>query len=598
MASSFRDTARRLWNTLDTIRRFLTNMLFLGLVALLLVGLLWRGKGPEIPPNSVLVLDLVGALVEETAPQNPLKPLLARSLGLRQVRTATRVADVIRVLRAASKDPRIALIALRLEELTEADLPKLHALAQEVRLLGKMGKPVWVHDMVYTQPHYLLAAACQRVSLHPLGGVILPGFGYYPLHIKKLLDTLRIDIHVVRAGSFKSAPEPLIQEAMSEETRASIRPLLDSLWRLYREDIAASRKIPAEALHTYANTLDRLLIGAQGDAANLAKTFGLVDAIESRETFRAALAEHLKIPEDKLSEIPWEDYAATLPPPPSPKDAIAVIRAQGPILPTSQGVDTIGADELTQRLKEAATDPRTRALVLRLDSPGGSAAASEEIRETLERIRNQGIPVVVSMGSVGASGAYWIATAATRILAEPMTITGSIGVFATIPNFHRAAQALGINSDGVGVTDMADQTNPLRPFSPRAQEAMRASVDFTYRRFQSLVAQSRGLDASKVARLAQGQVWTGEDARREQLVDAIGTTDLAVTIAASLAGVPDAAAVEFPPQSTATDLWKVLLPKAASRSVLSGQEALLRLFLDPTVLALSPVVGLAEYARP
>ncbi len=550
MLHSLAPFARALWQTIDRLRRAVLNLLFV-VAILAAVAFLLMDRTPEMEPGSVLVVELRGSLVEESPEPDPTERLIRRFLPkLHRARAETRVADVVRVLRAAAHDPRIALVELYLAELQEADLAKLSALAAEIRLLRQHGKPVWVHADFYSQSHYLLASACDRVSVHPLGGVLLTGLGFYPLHIKDLLDMLRIDVLVLRAGTYKSAGEPFERRNMSEETRASIRAWLTPLWQTITEDIAASRHISAQQVQTYAEQLDVLVQRHGGDAAALALQERLVDAVETASAFHAALARHLGKEENDLPRVVLEDYAATLPAADTEtRDIVALVRAQGPILPTAEGDNVVAADELIPRLHEAAADPRTRALVLRLDSPGGSALAAEDIRAALQAIRERGIPVVVSFGSLGASGAYWIATAATRILAEPMTLTGSIGVFATLPNLTRAAEAIGIISDGVGTTEFADQANPLRPMKPRTKASLEANLRHTYRRFQELVAQARGLDAPTVERLAQGQVWTGEEAKREGLVDAVGGVDLAVTMAAALAGMPQATAVEFRPKS-------------------------------------------------
>lgn len=555
MPPSLSTIARGLWQAIDLVRRAVANLLFV-LVLVAVAALLLADRTPRIAPGSVLVVELAGTLVEETPEADPAERLLTRlAPRLRRHRTETRMADVVRVLRAAAQDPRIALVELRTGALEGTDLAKLQALAAEIRLLRQAGKPVWTHADLYPQGAYLLAAACDRVSVHPLGGVLLTGLGFYPLHVKKLLDTLRIDVTVLRAGIYKSAAEPLERPSMSEETREAVRAWLTPLWRAVRDSIAASRQIPAEAVHTYAQQLDRLLMERSGDAAALALEQRLVDAVETEPQFRAALARHLGREVHDLELVAMEDYAAALPPKGGKiQDIVAVVRGRGPIVPTAQGAGAVAADEIVRRLQEAARDPRTRAVVLRLDSPGGSALAAEDIRAALQELRDRGLPVVVSFGSLGASGAYWIATAATRVLAEPMTLTGSIGVFATLPNLTRAAEAVGVTSDGVGTTDFADQASPLRPMTSRTKAALEASLQHTYRRFQELVAQGRGLDRAAVARLAQGQVWTGEDAKREGLVDAVGGEDLAVTMAAALAGTPDAAPVEFRPEPGGMDL--------------------------------------------
>lgn len=558
MPFSIANLVRRLWQTIDLTRRILVNALFVLLVAGILLAAL-ADRTPQIPDASILRIELAGPLVEETPEPTGMEQFLRQLAPHITRHAAIRVTDVVRILRAAALDPRIALIELDTRDV-EADLAKLHILAQEIRLLRQSGKPVWTYSEFYTQPAYLLAAACDRVSLHPLGGVLLTGFGFYPLHFKKLLDDLRIDVTLLRAGTYKSAAEPLVRDSMSEETRSATRAWLETLWRAFRMDIAASRNIPAEAIHHYAQGLDRLVVEANGDAALVARRQGLVDAVETSAAFQAAMAKHLGHDDPKdLSIVSMEAYAATLSPSQPQKDAVAVVRAQGPIVPETDGTDAIAADALVERLQRAASDPRTRALVLRLDSPGGSAAAAEDIRAALARIRDTGMPVVVSFGAMGASGAYWIATAATRILAEPMTLTGSIGVFATIPNLTRAAQRLGITSDGVGTTELADQANPLRPLSSRTTAALEASLQHTYRRFQDLVAQARGFDASTTSRLAQGQVWTGEEAKDLRLVDAVGGEDLAVTMAATLAGVPNAPALEFRPEPQPMDLLSTLV---------------------------------------
>lgn len=534
-----------LWKVLSTTRTVLANVFFLIVLIMLAAAFFTDSKEP-VRQNSVLVINPAGTLVEQHSAPEPAQALL-KKMGRETAKPdETKTQDVIDAIRRAATDSRILALVIDPRDLQGCDTTKLLDIGKAIRDFKETGKPVLAHSMVYTQGQYLLASYADTVSVNPLGGVLLTGFGMYQAYFKGLLDKTRINFHVFRVGDYKTAVEPFVRDSMSEEARSSGREWLGGLWQAYLDEAGKNRSVTPGDIMSYVENIDTRLEALGGDAARLAVTAKLVDEIKTSSQFDQLLAGKTgKRPQD-LHRVGFQDYLAMSgPKPPKGKDNIAIIRARGAILPGKQPENLIGSESIAELFQKARQDPSVLAVVLRLDSPGGSAAASEEIHHEIARTQEAGKPVVVSLGSVAASGAYWIAAGANRIVAAPTTLTGSIGIFAAFPTFEDAARELGVTSDGIGTTPLSDLGNPLRPLSFQSERAIRQLLRFGYDLFITRVASGRRMAPAEVENSAQGKVFLGTVAHERKLVDQIGDLDDALKTAASLAGLTVVNSIEL-----------------------------------------------------
>ena len=419
-----------------------------------------------------------------------------------------------------------------------------------MRELRDSGKPVIAWGEGFGQGQYLIASQADELLLHPSGALLLQGFASYRPFIRRALDNLLIDLEVISVGDFKSDVETFTRDDLSEGERALTRAWLESLWLGYRQRVGAGRGFDAEALQGFVDGMLAAMEAAGGSYARLAVDAGLVDALAHRDEFEARMRELVAAEEDGFRAIHHSDYLAARRASSETRarfkrengtDRVAVITATGMILPGEQPPGTIGSDSLSRLIRQAADDDRVRALVLRVDSGGGSAFASDVIYRELERVRQGGRPVVISMGSIAASGGYLMALAGDEIWASPSTLTGSIGVYALFPTIPRALERLGIGIDGVSTTWLAGQLRIDRPLGPDARRLLELSAEDVYRRFTGLVASRRGLDQAAVASVAEGRLFSGVDALEAGLVDGLGELGDAVASAAALAGLEDGA---------------------------------------------------------
>ena len=525
------------WKVLTSIRNALANIIFLVVIVVFLVAV-FSDKEEGVEPNSVLVINPSGTLVEETAPPEAAQAFL-RKLGRETAKVdETRAQDVIDAIRRAATDANIKAMVIDPRDMQGCDTTKLMDIGKAIRNFKETGKPVLAHAMFYTQGQYLLASYADKVSVNPLGGVLINGFGMYQVYLKGLMDKLQINFHVYRVGDYKTAAEPLMRESMSFEAREQSREWLGGLWRAYLAELGKNRSVTPDDVTGYVENIDTRLREAEGDAARLAVTAKLVDDIRTGDQFDQFLAGKVGLKAESLKRVEFRDYLAKTPPrTPKGKELVGVIRARGAILPGKQSEDMTGSESLGALFRRARQDPSVVAVVLRLDSPGGSAAASEEIHHEIARTQEAGKPVVISMGSVAASGAYWIASGANRILAAPTTMTGSIGIFAAFPTFENAAGSLGVTSDGVGTTPLADLGNPLRPLSPQVGASIEHLLQFGYDLFISRVANGRRMAPEDVEKMAQGKVFLGQTALENRFVDQLGDLDEAIRTASTLAGL-------------------------------------------------------------
>ncbi|XOV88694.1 MAG: signal peptide peptidase SppA [Pseudomonadota bacterium] len=531
-----------IWHTITMAKNATTNLLFLLITVLVLVAV-FSTETVSIPEQAALVLDPTGFIVEQRQALDPVARFLA---GTGETEPETLQADLLTAIQAAADDSRIKLMVLKLDGLAGASMSALEEVGNAIDAFRATGKPVYSFAPGYTQTQYYLAAHADEIlldshSFQAFGGVFLTGFGIYPTYLKGALDKLKIRYHVFSVGEYKDAVEPYTREGMSDASRVSNQAWLDELWDEYTTTVTTARHVSAEQFDRYTNAFDEVLGESGNDAQRLAVDAGLVDELISRDGFNQRLIEIVGEREGDFRGVGFRDYLrATQPPIPVTNptlDKIAVIIAKGTILDGEQPAGNIGGDTLARLIHDARVDKAVKALVVRVDSPGGSASAAERIRAELELTQQAGKPVVISMSGYAASGGYWIAATANRIFAQQTTLTGSIGTFLAFPTFDAALAEFGINSDGVGTTALSGSLDVLRPINPVLERTLQRSVRHTYDRFIQIVANGRDLDLARVDEIGQGRVWTGKKALELGLVDAIGNLDDAIASAAQLAGV-------------------------------------------------------------
>ncbi|MEM7569487.1 MAG: signal peptide peptidase SppA [Pseudomonadota bacterium] len=487
-----------------------------------------------IADGTALSIEIEGFVVEEMQPTSP-----AAVLGVAgTIDAQSRLHDITRALHNAKDDERISGVVLKLDRMFGASPAALNEIGSAIKAFKEAGKPVIAYGDFFIQPQYFLASFADDIWMNSSGFVNISGYSLYPLYFKEALDEYDVTVNAFRAGTFKSFVEPYTRTNMSEAAKEANRAFLGSLWKNYLSTVSANLSDEAQ-LSTYVNAPLEGLKAAQGDAAQWAADAGLVTQLQPRSDVRAALAERFG-DEAEAETIDYRLYLRNLPSDlKSGRDSVAVLYASGEILDGEQPAGTIGGDTLAARIRRAAEAERIKAIVLRIDSPGGSAFASEIIRQELIAAKAKGKKIVASFGGAAASGGYWIATAADTIIAHPTTITGSIGVFLVAPSFENTLQRFGVNSDGVSTAPLADAFSFSRGISPLGKDMLQLQVEQSYGRFLGLVAEARGMDVDAVDAVAQGRVWTGEQARERGLVDDFGDLETAITRAAELAGLED-----------------------------------------------------------
>jgi protease-4 len=527
---------------LDVARRFLLTIIFGVMLLVILFGGLWASH-TAVPRTTALVLAPKGVLVEQRE-GNASDRL--RNMLWGTGRTETLVEDVVAAIDKAREDERVKVLVIRPDDLEGAALVHLREIRRAVDRFRAAGKPVLAIGDAFSQSQYYLATTADEIYLHDLGVVWIEGFGTFGTYFKDAIDRLEIQPNVFRVGRYKSAVEPFLRNDMSPEERTVALEFLGDLWTLWLADVTAARKTTPEALTAALDDLPARLRAAKGRPAQLALDLKLVDHVGGRDAADKRLIE--LVGEDESThtwhQVDFDTYlwAAGRPDDGRPKSgpAVGVIRAVGMIVPGDQAPGRIGGDSTSELLREARFDDDVRAVVLRIDSPGGSAFASEVIRQEAERVRAAGKPLVVSMGPVAASGGYWIATAGEEIWASPATLTGSIGIFGVFPTLEKPlARYLGIHVDGVGTTWLSGALRSDRALQPGVADMIQQGLDAGYAEFLDHVATARKMTTEQADAVGQGRVWSGEDALRVGLVDHLGDLDDAVKSAASKAGLGD-----------------------------------------------------------
>jgi protease-4 len=530
----------RFFRGLDLLRRILLDALFFGILVALAVAA-WSAR-PKVPNGAALVVKPVGTIVEQLSPPNPLAQLAAGSGGAGSAPKETLLKDLIDAVRAAKDDRRIKAILLDLDDLSGAGLTKLRDLGAALTDFRKSGKKVVAYADGYLQAPYYLAAQADEVYLHPEGAAVLYGFGSWRNYYKDGLDRLGVEVHVFRVGEYKSAVEPFLRNDMSPQARQMVLDTYGDLWRDYVAGVAAARKIKPEDVEAWIDTMPERVRAVAGDLAKAALDAKLVDKLAERDEVRQRMIQLVGADEKRHSfrQVGVQEYLAARggdrTGASGKGSAVAVIVAKGDILDGDQPPGTIGGDSTARLLRRAREDDAVKAVVLRVDSPGGSAFAAEIVRRECELVRKAGKPLVVSMSSVAASGGYWISTASDEIWAEPDTITGSIGIFGLFPTIDKPlAKYLGVHADGVGTTRFTNALQPDRPLDPAVADMVQQVIDFGYQEFLERVASARKMTPEQVDKIARGRIWSGQEAKRLGLVDELGGLDQALESAAKRA---------------------------------------------------------------
>lgn len=534
-----------IWDVMNFTRRLILNLLFFGLLFLILIGLMVAvGKGassaPALQEGTTLVIAPEGRLVEQYS-TDPLSRALGKALGETNAEEL-QLRDLIRAIEAAKDDKKINRVVLQLDKLQPSGFASMREVTAALQDLRAANKQVVAFSENMGQSQYLLAAQADEVYLDPMGGLLLEGLGRYRQYFRSgLQDKLGVDVHLFKVGEFKSAAEPYVLDAASPQAKEADLFWMNDVWQRYLGDIAKARKLDAAQLAAGIDTLPEGVAAAEGDLARFALQQKLVDGLKTREEVDALLTERGVADGDAdggYRQIGLGDYLTQLDARRSPMDSrpqVAVVVAEGEIGGGDLPAGRIGGVSTSALLREARDDDDVKAVVLRVDSPGGEVFASEQIRREVEALKAAGKPVVVSMGDMAASGGYWISMNADRIYADESTITGSIGIFGMIPNFARSLDKIGVHTDGVGTTRFAGAFDVTRPMDPAVGQVIQSVINKGYADFTGKVAAARNKPVEAVDEVARGRVWSGAQAKERGLVDAFGGLKAAVADAAQRA---------------------------------------------------------------
>lgn len=575
----------RLGRGISRARTITLNGLFL-LFVLFIVAALFADDTTVVPEDSALLVNPRGMLVDQRSQMDPLAELFAPdSPG------EVELGSITKALEQAASDDRIRLAVLDLDELFGVSAGQAMVIGEAIRIFQASDKEVIAYGSGFGQSQYLLASYADALYMHPMGQLILPGYGGNNLYFKELLEKLNVRIHVFQAGQYKEFVEPYSRTDMSDEARQANQSLLDELWSAYRAQLIENRELEAPLLDRFTDSLPEQL-AAMGDLATVALEHHLVDELLNLDEVRARVANEVGYAGDgEFLRIGFEDYLRANPVKQDGGRAVAVITAEGPIVMGRQSQGVIAADTISTLIRRAREDDSVGAVVVRVNSPGGSAFASEIIRQELELLQLTGKPVVASMGNVAASGGYWISATADQIYAGPTTITGSIGVFGIVPTFERALTAIGVYTDGVGTTPLSRAFDPFAGLSADMAQILQLNTDETYEQFVNLVARGRDMTPESVDVVAQGRVWTGSTAQSHGLVDELGDLEDAIARAAELAELDEYRVKRIRPDlspreilmSSLGDIESEWLPLGRSRlaSVFAEAEQFLKMLNDP-----------------
>ncbi|MEO8152484.1 MAG: signal peptide peptidase SppA [Rhizobacter sp.] len=552
----------RIWWLVDASRRTVFNLIFLLIVVMAIVAIATSGA-PRLEDNTALVLNLRGPLVEQHA------------AGLRDAAWAqlngeppnsTQLRDVLTVLDAAAKDPKITRAVLVLDEFKGGGMAGLREVSAALQRFRATGKKVTAWGTDYDQRQYYVAAQADELLLHPMGMVFLQGFGRYQNYYRDALDKVGVTVNLVRVGTYKSFAEPYIANEPSAAATEASNFLYGGLWTTYTDGIEKARKLPAGSVMAIINDLPQRLAAADGEPGKLALTSKLVDGLKTKDELRQMMIERgAKDAEGKtFRQISFDNYLARQKPA-LIGDAVGVVVAEGEIVDGSAPAGTVGGASTSELIRKARDDKSIKAVVLRVNSPGGSVLGSELIRRELELTRAAGKPIVVSMGDVAASGGYWISMSSDEVIADAGTITGSIGVFALLPTVDKALDKVGVHTAGVTTTWLGGAGDPRLPPNPRFTELVQTAINRIYADFTTKAAQARKSTPEKIDAVAQGRVWTGAQAKERGLIDTLGSYPDALKSAMTRAKLGDDARVVYlqPEPGRAEKLLNLLGAKTA-----------------------------------
>jgi len=528
------------WSFLDASRRVTFNLIFLFILIAIVVAII-KGS-PKIEEKTALVLDLKGPMVEQRAAGSPDRLLS----GLQGGTSQTQLRDVLAVLEAAAKDAKIERVVLILDEFDGGGLASLREVAGALERFKASGKQVVAWGGNYDQRSYYLAAHASEVYLHPMGTIILEGYGRYRNYYKDALDRLGIQANIIRVGTYKSFGETYALNAPSKAALDADAYLYNDLWTTYTSGVEKARKLPAGAINKSIEALPQSLLAVNGSAAKLALADKAVDGLKTRDEFRELMIQRGAKDDESKSyrRVSFETYLNTIKPQRS-GDGVAIVVAEGEISDGIAPAGRIGGRSTAELIRKARDDEKVKAIVLRVNSPGGSAFGSELIRRELELSRSAGKPVVVSMGSVAASGGYWISMAADEVIADPATITGSIGVVAMLPTAEKAMEKLSVNTGGVTTTWLGGAYDPRRGLDPRFAQMVQSVIGNIYSDFTTKAAIARKTTPDKINEVGQGRVWTGNQAKERGLIDRTGSLGDAIKSALTRGKLADDARVTY-----------------------------------------------------
>jgi protease-4 len=565
-----------LWSVITWTRIAVLNLIFLFVLVIVIVAI--RSGSPlPLPKTFALRVAPTGMLVDQRSYVDPTSMLLG---GENPQESETVVRELIEAINHAAEDKRVTGLVLELDGLFGGGLSKMQEIGVALDNFKTSDKKILAVGNNFTQDQYYLASHADFIYMHDMGSVLLTGYGRYGNYFKSALDKLEINFHVFRSGKFKDAVEPLLRDDMSEESKAHNSQLMNQLWDMYTQNVETRRELPAGSINDYINNLDTKLAQAKGNSAGLAAELGLVDDVINRQRMSEMLIETFGESREEgfYNGVDAREYFADINRFKLPgENNIGLLVASGTIVDGIQPDGTIGSESFVEMLRSVREDDSIKALVLRIDSGGGSAFASEIIRAEISALRDEGKPVFISMGSVAASGGYWMAAGGDEIWATPSTITGSIGVFGAFPTIEKTLDNLGIHTDGVGTTELAGSLRADRPLSPKVSTIIQLGVDNIYQRFIHLVADARKAEADAIDRVAQGHVWSGVSAKELGLVDHLGDLNEVIAAAAE----------------------RVELEKYGVKLVqqpLSPREALFRQILGESASALTPTTLLQQFS--
>jgi protease-4 len=531
-----------IWSVLNTTRKIFFNLIFLGLFIGLIIIVMGDDGKIIVPDDTALILNLNGDLVIEQRTVDPFDEFMQEAFDQKDDNPEILLQDLILAIDNAKQDGRIKALILELHGLRSAGLDKLQQVANAIESFKESEKPVYAIGDYFSQDQYYIASHADHLYLNPMGWMLLEGYGRFRMYYKDALDKLKATTHIFKVGTYKSAIEPYIRNDMSDAAREANQAWLDSLWYQYKQDVAAARGFPAENFDDKIESFLTKFEASEGDFAKYALNNGWVDGLKTREEVRTELVSLVGKDESQMgyNSIGYKNYLRVIKPPfplnQNSSDNIGIVVAKGTILNGTQKPGTIGGDSTAELLRQARLDDSIKAVVLQVDSPGGSAFASEIIRQEVENLKAAGKPVVASMSTYAASGGYWISASADQIWAAPSTITGSIGVFGMFMTFENTLNYVGVTTDGVGSTEFAGMGR-TRKLDPRVGSLLQKSVEKSYDQFIGLVANERDMSKQDVDQIAQGRVWIGDTAKELGLVDELGHLDDAVKAAAELANL-------------------------------------------------------------